>query len=157
MIISIVLFSIAFTYLGETVANTKKQEEVYLKAAKNIEQQNKIFRVLTMDFAQMIGNPKITSDKRFDIVVLNSKNSLYGIIEPTITYYVSKKDETLVRVESISEIPFDKKSEIQELFIFSDLMVKNMQNFKLGRQDGIVNLLFRAKDYKPMLLAIPSI
>ena len=105
----------------------------------------------------MIGGVKITHSKKYDVLEFKTINSIYQIIEPNITYFVSKKDNALVRVESLEPFKLDKKEEINKIFLYADILVPSSISFKASYKEGFLSILFRSKSLRPMVLKIPTI
>ncbi len=157
VIISIVILGILFTYLFSTINSTKKQNKNYIIKSDKIKDEKQIFRLFNLDFAQIIGDVKITNSKRYDILEFKTKNSIYQIIEPTVTYFVSKKDKALIRVESLEPFSFDVKEEVDKIFLYADILSRDTISFKAVYKDGFITILFRSKNLRPMVLKLPTI
>ena len=157
VIISIVLLGIMFTYLYSTINSTKKQNNNYIEKSEIIKNEKQIYRLFNLDFAQIIGAVKITHSKKYDVLEFKTKNSIYQIIEPTVTYFVSKKDNALIRVESLAPFKFDLKEEIDKVFLYADVLVIDCISFKASHKDGFISILFRSNSLRPMVLKIPTI
>ena len=157
VIISIVILGIMFTYLYTTINSTKKLNANYITKSDVIKDEKQIFKLFNLDFAQIIGSVKITHSKKYDVVVFKTKNSIYQIIEPTVTYFVSKKDKALIRVESLKPFSFDVKEKVDKVFLYADILVSDTISFKASHKDGFISILFRSKTLRPMVLKIPTI
>jgi len=157
VIISVVILGILFTYLFSTINSTKMQNKSYIIKSDKIKNEKQIFRLLNLDLAQILGNVKITHTKKYDVLVFKTRNSIYQIIEPTVTYFVSKKDKALVRVESLEPFSFDIKEEVDKVFLYADVLSEDTVSFKALYKDGFISILFRSKNLRPMVLKLPTI
>ncbi|WP_455756682.1 PulJ/GspJ family protein [Sulfurimonas sp.] len=157
VLIAIVLLGLIFTFLYSTINSVKKQNNNYIQKSDSIKKEERIFVLFNLDITQIIGAVNITSGDKYDIVQFNTKNSIYEIINPLVIYLVSKKDNSLIRIESINALNFDNKDKLTETFLYADILTKDCISFKVAYRDGLVNLLFRAKNLKPMVLKIPTV
>lgn len=157
VLISILLLGIIFVYLYSTIDSLKLQNNHYIQKSDSIQDEMKIFRILNLDIAQA-KSVSVTRSGRFDILNLKTKNSLYGIIDPSVMYFVSKKDNALLRVESLDGFDMNNKDQITNMFLYSDILFNDCESFKASNKDaGFVSVLVRNKDIRPMLLKIPTI
>ena len=157
VLISIVLLAIIFTYLYGTINSLKQQNNPYLAKSELIKREQKIFKLINLDIIHMIGKPTISYAQNYDTIQFKTKNSIYQIIEPNVAYFVSKKDNSLIRVESLKKFDFSSKTELSKIFIYGDIISKDCISFKVNREKNYVNILFRTKQLKPMVLKIPTI
>ena len=157
VLISIVLMAIMFVYLSSTINSVKVQNSNYLEKSDQVKVEEKIYRLLNLDLAQIIKKPNITHSKGYDLIKFETKNSLYGIINPNVVYLVSKKDTSLIRIESLGSLNLDTKEDISKIFLYADILVKECISFKVSNKGDFIGLLLRAKDLRPMVLKIPTI
>ncbi|MDF1875398.1 prepilin-type N-terminal cleavage/methylation domain-containing protein [Sulfurimonas sp. SAG-AH-194-I05] len=157
VMVSIVLLGLIFTFLYSTINSVKKQNNHYIAKSDTIKHEERIFVLFNLDITQIIGNISVTSGIRYDIIQFQTRNSIYGIIEPQLIYLVSKKDNALVRIESLKGFDLYNKDQLTREFIYGDILTTDCISFKVSHKDGIVSLLFRAKNLKPMVLKIPTV
>lgn len=157
VMVSIVLLGLIFTYLSSTINSVKQQNNHYIEKSDLLQKEKDIFLLINLDIAQAIGEVSISKQGRYDLIQLKSKNSLYQIIEPNITYFISKKDNALIRVESLATFDFKDKDQLSRTFLYADILADNIQSFKAGSKDGLINILFRAKNIKPMVFKVPTV
>jgi prepilin-type N-terminal cleavage/methylation domain-containing protein len=154
VLISITILGIIFTFLFSTLNNTKKNNEPYIEKSKQITKESEIFKILVNDFTQIEGSPSVIYGKHFDIVRVQTKNSVHNIINPYVTYFVSKKENTLVRTESLTKYDLYKKTDIYKEFVYGDILAKDVTSFKIYFKDDFFNVLFRAKEMNPIVLKL---
>jgi len=157
VIVSITILGIIFTFLFQTTNTTKKLNQNYLNKGAKTLVEAKILKTFVNDFTQVIGMASVIYGKKYDIVRLRTKNSIYGIIEPIVTYYVSKKDSTLIRTESLEKYDLYNKEDIYKEYIFGDILAKDLQSFKVFFKNDSFNILFRAKELHPIVLKLPKV
>jgi len=158
VMISIVLLYLIFSFLYSTINSIKQQNNPYIEKSKNLKIEQKIYKLINFDIISMVSAISVKSYKSYDLISFQTKNSLYGIVEPNVTYFVSKKEKALVRVESLKPIDFtSKKTESNKVFIYADIITKDCISFKVKQDKAFVTLLFRTKDLNPMLFTVPII
>ena len=157
VLVSVAILAILFTFLSNTISFTKKLNKPYIQKADEIYKQSKVFKILVKDFSQAIGVANITYGKRFDTVKIKTKNSIYNIIEPNVTYFVSKKDNTLIRTESLESYDLDLKNDIEKVFIYGDVLTENVKSFKVFFNTKFFNLLLRVNDNNPIVLKLERV
>ena len=154
---SIVLLGLIFTYLSSTINSVKQQNNNYIEKSDLLQKEKKLFLLFNLDLAQSI-TPIVSNVKgRYDIVNFKSKNSIYDIIDPHITYFVSKKDNALIRVESLEGFDIKNKDQLTKTFLYADILTPNCKSFKADYTNGVVTVMFRAQDIKPMVFKIPTV
>lgn len=158
VVISIILLGIIFTFLYTTIDSLKQQNNHYIKKADSIKKEKKIFALFNLDIAQAIGSISITHASRYDLMQFKTKHSIYEIIEPSVLYFVSKKEHALVRVESLEPFKLDNKEQIVKTFLYADILATNTTSFKISnKKAGFITILLRVPTIKPMLLQIPIV
>lgn len=157
VLISIVLLGLIFTFLFGTINNLKQQNNHYIDKANTIKAEERIFLLLNLDVMQVIGTISISPGDRFDVIQFKTRNSIYGIIEPTVIYLVSKKDNALIRLEALKAFDLYNKDQLTREFLYGDILSTECISFKASYKDGLVSLLLRSKNLKPMVLKIPTV
>jgi len=157
VIISIALLGIMFTFLYSSINSVKKQNNRYLEKSSMIEKEKEIFRLFSLDCAQIVGSVSISYGQEYDVIQFKTKHSIYEIIEPSVVYLVSKKDNALLRVESLEPFSLDVKEKVEEIFLYADILTTDTISFKGSFKDGFVTILFRSKNLRAMVLKIPTI
>ena len=133
LIISIMILSILFLAMSNVLVGIKKSKNVLNSLYKEDKNKNYLIKVLYYD---ILNAKKIkvihTSYPRYDRLLLQTKNSLYNLDTPYVAWFISKKDNALIRLESISEINFSKN--LNSAFV--DLFRKDIKIFKIYRKNG---------------------
>lgn len=157
VLVSIAILAIIFTFLFNVSNSTKKSNHHYIAKSNKLLSESKIFNTFMLDLSQSTGNIAVIYGRKYDIVRIQTKNSVYGIISPYVTYFVSKKDLALIRTESLGKYDLYKKDDIESAYIYGDILSKETISFKLLYKNGFINLLFRAKGLSPIVLKIPRV
>jgi len=157
VLISISLLGILFLFLFTTTNTTKKLNQPYVEKGKVIEKEVKIFNTFIKDFSQITNKLSIIYGKHYDMVRFQTKNSVYNIIESYVTYYVSKKNLSLIRTESLEKYDINKKEDIYTAIIYGDIMSANVKSFKVYSKDSFFNIMLRSKGLKPIVLTLNKV
>jgi len=157
VLVSISILGIIFTFLFETTNTTKQQNQHYIKKANGIYSESKIFKTFINDFSQVIGAASVIYGKKYDIVRFKTKNSVHNIIEPYVTYFVSKKNLALIRTESLEKYDLYKKEDIYKEYIYSDILVQDTKSFKVFFKNDFFNVMLRTKELSPFVLKLPKV
>ncbi len=157
VLVSITILAILFTFLSKTINTTKNQNKPYLKKATKIYQESKVFKLLINDFSQVIGAASIIYGKRFDIVRMQTKNSIHNIIEPYVTYFISKKELALIRTESLVKYDLFRRKNIERVFIYGDKLSVNTKSFKVYFGNDFYNIMLRVKEMNPIVLKLEKV
>jgi len=100
IIISVILLGIVVSFIYEGLQNTQKTNKIFKQKKRELEEKEKILKVLYEDIF-MADQITILGGKKYKSVELTTNNSLFNIIKPEVKWFVSKYNDTLVRVESI--------------------------------------------------------
>lgn len=153
LIISIIIISLIVTYLYESLGILNKSGEQLFKRDKSREYETDIKKLLVLDIMQGYDfNLSKTDSRDFDILTFSSLNSIHGIKKPKITYLVSKKDNTLFRIEGIDyTIPLDSETIYRVKY---DELKKELEYFKVffnkDKKKVLINI--KAKSSQPIVL-----
>ncbi|RLA84581.1 MAG: hypothetical protein DRG78_01095 [Epsilonproteobacteria bacterium] len=157
VLVAISILGILFTFLSKTINTTKKLNQPYIQKASKIYDESKIFKILVKDFSQVVGKSSVIYGKKYDIVRIQTKNTIYNIVDPYVTYFVSKKDLALIRTESLEKYDLYKKEDIYKEYIFGDILSNNTKSFKVFYKNDFFNIMLRAKDMNPIVLKLQKV
>jgi len=156
LLISIVLLGIMFTYVHTILDSIKNQNNNYLQKADTIHAEQKIFNLLNLDIAESTSAISISYGSHYDLLSFTTQNSIYEITNPSVLYFVSKKDKALIRVESLQGLKLDNKEQITRSFLYADILTTKTLSFKASQDGDFVTIMLRAPSLKPMVLQIPT-
>ena len=144
--VAIALTVIIVLFLYKTLATQSKANRVIRKHLRTFTQKELLYHLLELDFAKA---SKIEIQKSFNkdynILFLETKNSLHEIPFCYVVYYVNAKKRTLVRLESAYPIRLPVPVENVK-FIFADTLLSHIQKFRI----------FTTKDKKHHLLFLKN-
>jgi hypothetical protein len=105
--------------------------EKFSKSSK----KERLFHLLYTDFLES-NSTKIQPlfNKSYDIVFLQTKNSLHDIPSSYVAYYVNERNKTLIRLESAYpfSIPLEDTQKIK--YIFADVLLPGVEKFKVFKK-----------------------
>lgn len=147
VMISISILSLIFVYLYSSIDSLKRSNSFYEKKNEVIKFQEKILKVLYSDL--ILSNKKIDlledGSKDYSILRIDkTKNSLYNIKETTVIWFVSKEEDTLIRVESKKDINLPIKYD-DIPYVYLDKIFSECKAFKLYKSNDKDKLLLYLK------------
>ncbi len=142
MLVSVVILGIMAFFVSTTITQTKKN---FSAVKKDINSKLKTDRISQILYEDIIKSSQLTStnSKKYTILYLKTKNSIYDIKEPFVIWYVSKEKKSLIRIESSKRITIPLKQE-DIPYTLSDKVTENCENF----------LVYKSKDLKYALAFI---
>jgi len=97
LLISIAIFSILILAMSSVIKEVNSSKEFIIKHYKI--QKNYLVKVLYYDILNASDIKIIhTKNPNYDTIILKTSNSLYKLINPTVTWYISKR--ALIRKEN---------------------------------------------------------
>lgn len=101
IVISIFIFSLIAIYLYQTIDAMQKSNEINSNRFDKDARAEKIVKLFYNDIFSQIdiyANANIVKESEFDIFYLHTKNSIHGMINPYVAYFV--RNDSLFRIES---------------------------------------------------------
>ncbi|WP_456480666.1 type II secretion system protein [Nautilia sp.] len=131
LLISVVILSILFLALSNVISYSKNSGGVLEKRYEKQLKFDLYMKVLYYDLLNG-GEINVTGSGDYSVVKIRTSNSLHFIPEPYVVWYVSKKHNTLMRLESpevvnLLKLPPD---------YYLDKFVQNVKIFKIYVKDG---------------------
>ncbi len=149
LIISIVLLGIIATFLYSTVSNLEKTNKIFAGNEKALIKREKVMDMLHEDI--FAANTLSLTGFQYTLASMQTKNSLFDIIEPYVTWLVSKDNNTLLRFESTKEF---KKINSQNVdYYHVSKVAENCEVFKIyqsKKRDSIL-IDIKFKDEEPII------
>lgn len=157
MLISMLLGSIILYYTYNTINTTTKNHKTYETAAQDVYISGQVLLTLYRDLLHSIGNIEIIHNKKFDAIRFYTRTSMHSMHNPYITYFVSKKDNALIRVESkeyfdIFNIGSNKTQSLP--YMFSDILTTECDSFRVSYISDKVDVMFRKKKSDMILFSV---
>jgi len=128
VIISIIIFSIIMIFMSNVIDSLNSS----VKTLNHNYNKNRFnsYTIKTL-YTDILNSDYITlknKNKNYSILYLKTSNSLYNIAMPYVIWYVSKKDNTLMRLESSKKINLPIK---EDKNILLDRFLNNIKIFKI--------------------------
>ena len=131
MMISVVLIVLITLFLSEAITSMQRSN-ISLKKHDDVEQnRSQLFTLLYRDLLSAKEIKVIqTKDKRFNVVQMQTMNSMYNIAYPYVVYFVNANTFNLTRLESAQVIKLPVSYEDRYYYKANEL-VKNVTDFNL--------------------------
>ena len=154
VIISVMLLGLISLFVMSTISQTKKNNKFFEHLAKEESKIEKLIEVLYDDI-YLSKIMSIKSYKHYSVVTLKTRNSIYGIKEPYVSWLVLKKNNTLTRLESAKKISLPIKQEFKN-YTFIDRGVQNCKNFSINLSKNKKNVLvfMEQSNKKPVIFEV---
>ena len=149
LIISVVLLGIIATFLYTSVSNLEKNNRIFSKTAKDLETREKVIDLLYNDIF-VAKTLKITGNE-YSTISMQTKNSLFEISQPYVTWAVSRDKKTLLRFESVKK--YDENFTQNSDYFHISKVGENCEVFKIYQSNkkkyALVHIQF--KDKQPLI------
>ena len=147
LIVSILLLSIIAMFLYSTTSSLQKRNKIFAQKEKLLEKDDKLLDLLYDDIFE--SNELNISTNEFTILSMHTKNTLYDIDYPYVTWLVYKNDNTLLRFESI--LPFSKMNIDNNYLYHISKVSKDCEVFKIyqskKRDKILIDIKFKGKNH----------
>jgi len=146
IMLAIMILAVLLLAINNIIANLKSTKD-FLQNISNKEKKNELF-IKTLYYDILNSNTmtvKHSFDSDYDRIYLNTKNSLYNLINPYVIWYVSKKNNSLIRVES----PFKITLPSDRVF-FADKFAENVKIFKIFSKNKKELIFVQTANKKPL-------
>ncbi|MCX6076233.1 MAG: type II secretion system protein [Campylobacterales bacterium] len=131
LLISITILSIMMLYLYKSYASLNYSNNFYKKEVKDIKEEESLKKVIFLDFSLALSKSTtiLNQDKKEDVILMQSSNSLHNMYNPYVAYLV--KDKKLYRLESLRPLfyPLNVDSE------FSVDIIGEVNSFRVYKSD----------------------
>ncbi len=143
LVLSIFLLGLIVSFLYGAVSNLQKTNSIFASNAKTLTQRDKIIELIYDDiFKANTKNFKITKIEN-SMVSMQTKNSLYDLEEPYVTWLVAKENNTLIRFESTKE--FQKINSNNNYYYHITKISENCETFRVYQSKSKENILVHIK------------
>jgi len=157
VLVSIVLLGLISLFIASTISQTQNNNRLFESKANNDKKLESLVHLLYDDiyYSKAIS---VSGLKKYSILYLKSKNSIYDIDEPYIVWLVLKDKNSLIRIESAKKIALPIKEEMQK-FAFIDEGIKNCEHFTITISKDKKKILsyLHVKDKKAIIFEIEKL
>jgi hypothetical protein len=118
--------------LSEMIKNLNITKDILQNKIKNELNEQKILKVLYYDILNAVSlNIEKSPNPDFIRLYLQTTNSLYGYCKSYVVWYVSKKDNSLIRAENRDVITLPDNN-----LYYLDKFAQNVKIFKIYKNNG---------------------
>ncbi|EDM23427.1 hypothetical protein [Caminibacter mediatlanticus] len=145
LIISVMLLSLLFFAMSKVILEFKSSIKNLNREYKNFYNNDLMLKVLYYDLLNA-SKLKIVKSKNpnFIRLYLQTSNSLYNIPNPYVVWYVSRNENSLIRIEDTSPITLPNEN-----FNFIDKFAENIKVFNIYKRKNKL-LIFIKENKKPI-------
>lgn len=131
LLVSVVLIALITLFMYGAIASSKMTAKTIGKHSEIEQNRTLVYELFYRDIAESLWiRPEQTPNRRFTVVSMQTRNSLYDIAAPNVVYYVNTNTNSLIRLESASTISLPVSYE-EKYFIHADELVKNVHDFNV--------------------------
>ena len=147
LMISVLLLSLIVTFLYQSVAQLQTSNIQFLNKTNKLQKRENLLNIFYNDFMNATSVEWYDKGNEFDVIVMQTNNSLHNMSKPYILYKVYKDDSKLMRIES----PVEKIDFLNNVFRFNDI-IEDVKLFKVYGQKGHYLIYLSAKGIEDIYL-----
>ncbi len=131
MLVSVVIIVLITLFMYGAIASSRLTSRTLGHHAAVENNRTMLYELLYRDIIEALKvEPLPTQNRRFTIVNLQTRNSLYDIAAPHVVWYVNAQSRKLIRMESSLPISLPVRFE-QKTFIHADAFASSVTDFNL--------------------------
>lgn len=131
LLVSVVLIALITLFMYGAIASSKTTAYTLKKHSVQEHNRTLLYELFYRDIMESLWiRPEQALKRRFTVVQMQTRNSLYDIAAPHVLYYVRAETKTLIRLESARTISMPVNYESKN-YIFADELAKNVDDFNL--------------------------
>ncbi len=131
LMVSVVLIVMITLFLYNAIASMKLSNRTLAHHDQSEANRTKVFELLYRDFVESVElNVSQTQQDKYNIVSMQTHNSLHEIIMPYVVYYVHSEDERLIRLESAKKLSLPLEYEDRNS-VFADVLFTNVKQLNV--------------------------
>lgn len=157
IMVSVVLLGFISIFVSSVIEQAKRSNQAFDSVRVDDKKSEVLTDTLYKDLFQA-QDIDTKASKRYSILKLKSKNSIYNIQNPYIVWLVLKKDNTLVRMESSKKILLPIQESSQKS-IFIDTVAKNCETFNINISKDKKSILsfIKIKEKNPIIFEVKKL
>ena len=157
VLVSVVLLGLISLFIASTISQTKGNNKLFENRVKNDKKLESLVDILYDDiyFSKSI---TVEGLKKYSLLHVKSKNSIYGIDEPYMIWLVLKDKNRIIRMESAKKITLPLQDNMKK-FVFIDEGMKNCEHFtvNISKNKKRILLYLQIKNKKPIIFEIEKL
>ena len=153
LLVSISILSIMMIFLYKSYASINHSNKFYKKEVQNIIDTNLLREVVFLDFSLVLSKSVtiLNQDKKQDIVLMQSSNSIHNRYNPFVAYIIN--DSKLYRLESLKKLSYPLSSDSE----FSVDYLGKVNIFRVYKSKYFYLLHIDFKEKEDVLLKIKGL
>ncbi len=157
VLVSVVLLGLISIFVSSTIYQTKVGSKFFESIVEKTDKTQRFEDILYRDIVES-KELEIRSSKKYSVVYIRGKNTIYNISNPYVTWLVLKNSDTLVRMESARQIELPVRDDARR-YIFLDIVQKNCRAFLLKKSKNQKSILIyiKIKNQKPAIFEVQKI
>jgi len=126
LLVSVGLLTLIVLLMYGTIGSSKQANLTLIKHTSQEHNRTMLFDLLYKDLWESISiKVTPTSDKHFTLLQLQTRNTLYDIAVPHVSYYVNAENKSLIRLEAAKEIllpiPYEENHAVHVNLLLNDV------------------------------------
>jgi prepilin-type N-terminal cleavage/methylation domain-containing protein len=157
MLVSILLTALVFTYLYATLDGIRESHGRYGRAIEDVTRSQRIYSLMTQDLSQVRGPVHIVHEAGYDRIDFLTAHSVYGIARPWVHYYISGRDEALIRIESTLPIDFFGANYVGDAngtYFYADNLARKCGSLRFTATGSRINFLLECQNVTPIVATL---
>ncbi len=131
LLVSVVLIGLITLYMYGAIASSRQTSKTLSRHALSEQNRTMLYTLFYRDLIEALRvKARSTKNKHFTVVQLQTRNSLYDIAAPHVTWYVNAQTHDLIRLESAQPIELPVNYE-RKHFIHADIFARDVTDFNL--------------------------
>jgi len=131
LLVSVVLIALITLFMYGAIASSKQTGRTLSRHSDVEQNRTMLYALFYRDLIEAMSVEALpTQNRRFTVVQLQTRNTLYDIAAPYVTWYVHAQTHDLIRLESARPIPLPVSYE-QKVFIHADRFATQAEDFNL--------------------------
>jgi len=129
VLVSITILSIIVVVMSQVISSVRISKDILQTTYKQSQQYDLAVKLLYNDIVNAGYINIVNDNKNYSILEIRTKNSIYNIPYPYVLYYVSKKNNTLIRLSSAHPISIPVTYEFENFYILP--LLNKVKIFKI--------------------------
>ncbi len=131
LLVSVVLIGLITLYMYGAIASSRQTSKTLSRHALSEQNRTMLYTLFYRDLIEALHvKARSTKNEHFTVVQLQTRNSLYDIAAPHVTWYVNAQTHDLIRLESAQPIGLPVSYE-RKNFIHADVFAQDVTDFNL--------------------------
>lgn len=131
MLVSVVLIVLITLFMYGAIAGSKMTSKTLAGHAEVEQNRTRIYALFYQDLIEALWVKTVpTANRRFTVVQMQTRNTLYDISVPYVTYYVNTHKNSLIRLESARAISLPVGYD-DRYRIHADILAEKVSDFNL--------------------------